>query len=163
MNPLRILISVAVLAVVVAVPLWLKHTPAASAQAAPEAVAPDGVLAKPESTPGAAAAAPAPKPLPRFVDLGTTTCAPCKVMLGVMQELEATYPDSLKVQFINTHDDPDAAERMNIRSIPTQIFFAPDDKELFRHSGVMRTGDVVAKWAELGFVLQPVKKVGDKQ
>ena len=158
MNLLRILLSIAVLTVVVAVPLWLKHTPGTSAQAAPEKVAPDGVQAKPESTPGAAAAAPAPRPLPRFVDLGTTTCAPCKVMLGVMQELETTYPDSLKVQFVNTHDDPDAAERLNIRSIPTQIFYDASGKELFRHEGFFPKEDILAKWKELGVdVSSPAK------
>lgn len=92
-------------------------------------------------------------PLPRFVDLGTTTCAPCKVMLGVMEELEDTYPDALQVQFINTKQEPGAFDTYGVRVIPTQIFYDPGGKELYRHTGVMPVAAVVAKWKDLGYEL----------
>ena len=153
MNPVRLLTGLAIVSAVVAVPLWLKHAPPTPALLAPVNVPPDGVPAAAQASVGAATPAPV-KALPRFVDIGTTTCAPCRVMLGVMQELEAKYPDRLKVEFIHTGNDPEAAERLGIRTIPTQIFYAPDGKELFRHIGVMRTGDVLAKWRELGWPIE---------
>ncbi|GAO01272.1 hypothetical protein PSR1_00125 [Anaeromyxobacter sp. PSR-1] len=76
-------------------------------------------------------------------------------MLGVMQDLERDYPDSLIVQFINVQERPDEAERYGIQVIPSQIFYGPDGRELYRHTGVFRADAVVAKWAELGFPLQP--------
>ena len=109
-------------------------------------------------TPGAPAAAPTPKLLPRFVDIGTTTCVPCRVMLDVMAELEAEYADHLKIEFVNMKNDPQAAEKLNVRSIPTQVFFSPEGKELWRHVGVIRAKDVIAKWAELGYKIVPSKK-----
>jgi thioredoxin 1 len=89
--------------------------------------------------------------LPRFVDLGTTTCAPCRVMLGVMEELEQRYPGAMIVEFVNVNSQPEEARRYGIQIIPTQIFYSPDGRELFRHVGVFRAEEVVAKWAELGF------------
>lgn len=103
--------------------------------------------------PPAAAPPVAPRAVPRFVDLGTTSCAPCKVMLGVMKELEAQYASALLIEFVNVHDQPAAMDTYGINVIPTQIFFAPDGKELFRHVGVMRAEAVVSKWSELGYPL----------
>lgn len=156
MKPAALLASGAIVVAVVVAPLWLKRQ-----SAMPDQVIPLQVPAVAATAP--AAAPPAPKLLPRFVDVGTTTCAPCRVMLGVMEELEARCPDTLKVEFVHTGEDPEAAERLGIRAIPTQLFYAPDGKELFRHTGVMRAGDVVAKWAELGFALEPGNKVGIRQ
>ena len=93
--------------------------------------------------------------LPRFVDLGTTTCAPCRVMLGVMTDLEQKYPGAMIIEFVNVHEQAALADRYGVQIIPTQIFYSPDDRELFRHTGVFKTEEVVAKWAELGFPMAP--------
>lgn len=93
--------------------------------------------------------------LPRFVDIGTTTCIPCKAMLGVMAELEQKYPGAMAVEFVNVHDDPDAMARFGVKVIPSQIFYDPQGRELFRHTGVMRADAIIAKWAELGFRMTP--------
>jgi len=121
------------------------------------AVATAPLSANPAST-QAKSAVPVPKPVPRLVDVGSSTCIPCRVMLGVLEELRAGYPTSLKVEFVNMKDDSGAAERFGVRTIPTQIFYAPDGKELWRHVGVIRAGDIVAKFAELGYRLEPAKK-----
>ncbi len=148
MSIKSVLAALFIVIAVVLVPLWLKRATAAAPHASTPA---------PPRTVAGAPATPAPKALPRFVDIGTTSCAPCKVMLGVMQELESRYPDALKVEFINSHDSPDIAEKLNIQAIPTQIFYAPNGQEIFRHTGVMRTDAVVAKWTELGLMLSPAK------
>ena len=69
----------------------------------------------------------------------------------LMSELEAQYPGGLKVEFVNVKEQAGALERYGIKVIPAQIFYSPDRKELYRHTGVMRTRDVVAKWVELGY------------
>lgn len=93
--------------------------------------------------------------LPRFVDLGTTTCAPCKVMLGVMAEFEQRYPGALIVEFIDVQRHPEEAERFGVQVIPSQIFYDGNGRELYRHTGVFPTDAIAAKWAELGYRLQP--------
>ncbi|MBI5610690.1 MAG: thioredoxin family protein [Deltaproteobacteria bacterium] len=138
-------IGLAIVGVVVGVPLWLK------AQNPPLPVEPAKLAAT-----APPAAAPLPKKLPKFVDIGTTSCAPCKVMMAVLGELEAQYPDRLAIEFINTHQRPEVMQELGLRAIPSQLFLAPDGKELFRHTGVMRAAEVVAKWRELGYPLDLV-------
>ncbi len=46
--------------------------------------------------------------------------------------------------------NPGAGEAYGIKLIPTQIFFAADGTELFRHEGFFATEDILAKWRELG-------------
>lgn len=118
---------------------------------------PQGPGSRAEQT-GPAAAAPNGQGLPRFVDLGTTSCAPCKVMLGVMAELEQKYPGEMVIEFVNVGEQREEARRYGVRIIPTQIFYAPDGRELYRHTGVFRADEVVAKWAELGYPMQSAEK-----
>lgn len=138
--------AVAIAITVIGVPLYLKS------QSATPSIQPEAAHS---SLPAAGTPA-APKALPRFVDLGTTTCAPCKVMLGVMAELERNYPGAMTIEFVNVQEQPGAARRYGIETIPTQIFFAPDGRELYRHIGVFRSEAVIAKWAELGYQFKQV-------
>lgn len=145
MTTRSIAIAVAIATGVVAIPLVLKsnrgsNAPTTEAQ---------------QTTPSAAGSQQATRALPRFVDLGTTTCAPCKVMLSVMAELAQKYPGAFIIDFVNVQEDPEGAQRYGIQIIPTQIFFGPDGRELYRHMGVFRTEEVIAKWAELGFHFKP--------
>jgi thioredoxin 1 len=94
-----------------------------------------------------------PATLPKFLDIGTTTCAPCKAMLGVMADLRLDFPEKLDVQFINIQEDRDALNRYGIKIIPAQIFYSPEGKEIYRHTGFFATNDVVAKWKQLGYDL----------
>ncbi len=148
MNQPKLWMGLTIVAVVVGGPLWLKGQTAAPVQTAP---------AKVQNV--AAPAAVAPKKLPKFVDIGTTSCAPCKVMMGVLGELEAQYTDRLAIEFINTQQRPEVMQQLGLRAIPSQLFCAPDGKELYRHTGVLRVADVVAKWRELGYPLDPVDGV----
>ena len=75
--------------------------------------------------------------VPTFIDIGTTTCAPCKAMLKVMGELEARYPGQMKIEFVNIKDDENALARYGVRVIPAQIFKSDDGRELWR----ARAGD----------------------
>lgn len=108
-----------------------------------------------QSLPSTGGSPQAAQALPRFLDLGTTTCAPCRVMLGVMEELKRKYPGVMTVEFVNVQEQPAETQSYGIQIIPTQIFFGPDGRELYRHVGVFRTDAVVAKWAELGFHFEP--------
>lgn len=132
--------AVVVVGLVVAIPLFLKSRRGGAGE---------------DAAPAAARTSVQPGPLPRFVDVGTTTCVPCRVMLGVMDELREKYPDSMVVQFVDIAVEPEEAARYQVRAIPSQVFYAPDGRELYRHVGVIRADDVVAKWAELGYEIRP--------
>jgi len=95
--------------------------------------------------------------LPRLVDLGAGTCIPCKMMAPILEELKAEYQGILQVDFFDVHKNPAVADKYNIMVIPTQIFFDPSGRELFRHEGFMDKQDILAKWAELGIQLTKAK------
>ena len=92
--------------------------------------------------------------LPRLVDLGAKTCIPCKMMAPILEELRNEYKGKLQVEFIDVWENQSAGGQYGIRVIPTQIFFDPSGKELFRHVGFISKEDILAKWKELGFSLE---------
>lgn len=104
------------------------------------------------------AAKPAPKALPRLLELGSTTCVPCKMMKPIIDELERDYKGQLKVEFVDVREDKSAAEKYKISSIPVQIFFDANGKEVFRHVGYYSKEDILAKFKELGIKLTPPAK-----
>jgi len=89
--------------------------------------------------------------LPKLLDLGAGTCVPCKMMAPILDEMKATFDGQLDVEFIDVRKDNAAARKYGIQVIPTQIFFAPGGKELFRHQGFFSREDMLAKWKELGY------------
>lgn len=112
-------------------------------------------LSEPEAgapPPVGTATSPPDAALPRLLDLGSTTCTPCKVMAPILEELKKEYAGKLAVEFIDVREDLAAGHIYSIRVIPTQIFFDADEKELFRHEGFMSKEDIVAKLNELKFI-----------
>ncbi|MHC4202653.1 MAG: thioredoxin family protein, partial [Planctomycetota bacterium] len=68
--------------------------------------------------------------LPRLVDLGSTTCIPCKMMKPVLEELRKEYAGRLRVEFIDVKADPEAGTEYGRSIIPTQIWYDASGKEL---------------------------------
>jgi thioredoxin 1 len=132
---------VLVLAAAIAGAFYLKQGPGAGDAAS--------VVPKVPAATGTAA----PKALPRLVDLGADKCIPCKKMAPILEELRKEQAGKIEVVFIDVWKNPDAANPYNINLIPTQIFFAADGKELFRHEGFFPKEDILAKWNELGVEL----------
>ncbi len=111
-----------------------------------------GVLAakRNRNTPEIVDEALAAKPLPRLVDLGADKCIPCKMMAPILDELKGTYAGKLEVEFIDVWKNESAGQQYGVRVIPTQIFYSPDGKEIFRHEGFFSREEILAKWKELG-------------
>lgn len=90
------------------------------------------------------------KGLPKMIDLGTTSCTPCKMMIPVMEELRTKYNDKMIVEFINTAENPDKSSEYGISVIPTQIFYDKNGKELTRHTGYISTEDILQTFRDHG-------------
>ncbi|MBE3133594.1 MAG: thioredoxin family protein [Acidobacteria bacterium] len=99
--------------------------------------------------------------LPRLVDLGSTTCIPCKMMAPVLEGLKKEYEGRLQVEFIDVMVNPDAAGPYKIKLIPTQVFFDASGQERFRHEGFFAKQDILAKWKELGVDLASTPAAGE--
>lgn len=98
--------------------------------------------------------------LPKLLDLGAKKCIPCKKMAPILEELTTEYIGIMDVEFIDVWQKENAvkAQKYGIESIPTQIFFDADGKELWRHEGYISKEDILAKWKALGYDLENLKK-----
>lgn len=157
MKPRSILlIAVVVVAVIVIVAIKPVHSGTAPETVSLRAAAPAAEVAAtthPDiASPATAAAAMA---LPRLLDLGARRCIPCKLMAPILEDLKTSYAGVMRVDFIDVWEDKAAARAHGISSIPTQIFFAPDGTELYRHEGFLAKDDIIARWRTLGYDLRP--------
>jgi thioredoxin 1 len=91
--------------------------------------------------------------VPKLVDLGSKHCIPCKQMEPILDELRRDYAGRLDVEFIDVsvRSNAAAAQRYNIKLIPTQVFLDAGGKELWRHEGFLSKADILAKWKQLGY------------
>ncbi len=103
-----------------------------------------------------AASAKAADALPKLLDLGSKQCIPCKQMAPILESLTQEYTGQFEVEFVDVWVPANTAiaEKHGIELIPTQIFFAPDGSELWRHEGFLSKEAILAKWKELGFSFQ---------
>lgn len=111
------------------------------------------IVLKPTPVSSAEAAVVMDAKLPRLIDLGADKCVPCKMMAPVLADLKIQYAGRMTVEFIDIWKNPAAGEKYGVETIPTQIFFDAEGKELFRHAGFLAREDILAKWKELGVSL----------
>ncbi len=153
-------VAVAAVVGVILLVVLLKANPRAPGRPAEPASAPS-VPAESSSPPPAEQSTPAAsEDLPRLVDLGSTTCVPCKMMAPILEELTREYAGILRVEVLDVRRDPTLAKLYGIRVIPTQIFYDAAGQERFRHEGFMSKADILMKWQELGIGLTSHRSAG---
>ena len=91
--------------------------------------------------------------LPLLVDVGADKCIPCIQMAPILDQLRDDFAGRLEVKFVDAWKSRDEAASYNVQMIPTQIFFAADGKELFRHTGFYGREEILGKWREFGYDL----------
>lgn len=133
------------LAVVSAVVLVLVFRPAATPSSSASGPAPAPVAVS--------AAAVAPAARPKLLDLGATTCIPCKAMVPVLDGLRTDFAGKLDVEFIDITRDHEAGEAWRVEIMPTQVYLSADGHELARHQGFASRDDILAQWKALGVAL----------
>jgi len=91
--------------------------------------------------------------LPMLWDFGAKKCIPCKKMAPILDQMTKEYKDRLIVKFTDVWmpENVREAKEHGISSIPTQIFFDKNGKELWRHVGYISKEDILEKWKSLGF------------
>ena len=85
-----------------------------------------------------------------MVDLGAKKCIPCKLMAPILQELQSEYRERAAVIFIDVWENPEAAPKFSIRTIPTQIFYDAQGKEVNRHEGFLDKQSIVSMFTKMG-------------
>jgi len=66
--------------------------------------------------------------LPVVIDFGADSCAPCREMAPVLEELNRTLQGKAVIKFVDVWKYPDLAKDYPLRVIPTQFFFDRDGK-----------------------------------
>ena len=92
-------------------------------------------------------------PVPGMVtmlDLGAKKCIPCKMMAPILQELQSEYRERAAVIFIDVWENPEAAPKFSIRTIPTQIFYDSQGEEVHRHEGFLDKQSILSMFTKLG-------------
>lgn len=87
---------------------------------------------------------------PTLVEFGATGCIPCDMMQPILEKLRKTYPGRLNVVFSHVGENPIFGARFGIRSIPVQVFFDRQGKEVFRHVGFFPEEKIVKQLADMG-------------
>jgi thioredoxin 1 len=85
-----------------------------------------------------------------MIDLGAKKCIPCKMMAPIMEKLEKEYAGRAAIVFLDVWEDQGPAKRFGIRTIPTQIFFDKEGKEVFRHMGFLSEEEIVRRLKDMG-------------
>jgi thioredoxin 1 len=85
-----------------------------------------------------------------MIDLGAKKCIPCKMMAPILEKLEKEYAARAAVVFFDVWEDQAPARRFGIRTIPTQIFFDKEGREVYRHEGFLSEEEIVRRFKEMG-------------
>lgn len=93
------------------------------------------------------------KGLPKLLELGSTTCVPCKMMTPILEQLTTEYKGKLKVEFVDVGKNEAIARKYKINVIPTQIFLDSKGKEVYRHVGFFPKADILKAFKDNGIKL----------
>ncbi|MFA6242226.1 MAG: thioredoxin domain-containing protein [Candidatus Hydrogenedentales bacterium] len=87
---------------------------------------------------------------PSLVDFGASGCRPCDMMTPILESLKSKYDGKLNVLFVHVREEQILASRYGIQSIPVQVFFNKEGKEIERHTGFYAQDEIEKRLKEMG-------------
>ncbi|MDW7679381.1 MAG: thioredoxin family protein [bacterium] len=87
---------------------------------------------------------------PTVLDLGASSCIPCKMMKPIFAELEQTMKDKANIIILEISEHRDLARKYRVRVIPTQIFFDANGEVYWRNEGFLPKDAIINKLKEMG-------------
>jgi thioredoxin 1 len=71
---------------------------------------------------------------PVMLEVGADYCTACQAMKKMIDALQQEHPDAA-IYMINANKEREAAGKLGVKMIPTQIFYDASGEEIFRHVG----------------------------
>ena len=87
---------------------------------------------------------------PTMVDFGRHGCGPCDMMTPILKTLKKALKGKANILFVHVGEEQILAARYGVRSIPVQVFFDKDGKEVARHTGFFPQDRIEKRLAEMG-------------
>jgi thioredoxin 1 len=88
--------------------------------------------------------------LPTMADFGAGWCAACKKMEPVLAQSAARYEGRANIIFVDTEEYPALTRRYRVATIPTQIVFDVNGREVQRHVGYWPLEEIDKQLTALG-------------
>ena len=82
-----------------------------------------------------------------IVDFWAEWCGPCKMIAPILEEIASEQAGKVTVAKLNVDDNPDAARRFEVMSIPTLIVFK-DGQPVRRLIGAKGKGQLLEELSE---------------
>ncbi|MBT3755357.1 MAG: thioredoxin family protein [Candidatus Cloacimonetes bacterium] len=98
------------------------------------------------------------KPKITFLELGSTTCIPCKQMEKVLESVREKYGDQIDVIFYDVKNEKEITKKYKIKMIPTQVFLDENGNEIHRHVGFYPEEKIDEFLKEQGLQILPTKQ-----
>jgi len=83
--------------------------------------------------------------LPTVAEFGAETCDSCREMKVVLDSVARQTQGRAHVLVIDITKDWSSAQFFRIQMMPTQIFFDPNGREVWRHMGKLSEAEVIAR------------------
>ncbi len=77
-----------------------------------------------------------------MLNVGAEFCPPCQAMEPVLEEIQKQYQDRIHMPYLDMQKHTRQVQELGVRSTPTQIFFDPKSREIYRHEGMLEKEEI---------------------